>query len=489
MSDSFKIQSLEGVEPRGATNASEKVSRTIHVGSRESKLALIQTNFVINQLDQVYGNNDNANHDKKNLLIKTISRDNETEADEEDGSQTSNKSTSNRKSVDLTESNFMEHATLNFVTMKSTYEFDYVIETMKTIGDKILDQPLPEIGDKGLFTQELEEALARKSIDFIVHSLKDLPTSLPDGCCIGAILKRENPRDALVLKSGLTLPDPFDIVRATNLELKDKNGNPRHPVIGTSSLRRQSQLKHNNPNVIVTDVRGNITTRLEKLDGKKGDVDFDALILAVSGLTRAGDGHKERISLALGSEHKWYHAVGQGALAIECRDDDEFVHNFLEPLNDYDTIYEILIERSLMSNLEGGCSVPIGTRCNWSTDRRIITAEAAVFSSDGKEVVEDRVTCSIVVDLEDLAALGIENGNKKRKLSTQATQSKFTGIMTPKCPVMVHNFKSCFDAGAQLAQKLRAKGAGAILDQIKEEKRRKKEASGNESANSSFESI
>ena len=245
------------------------------------------------------------------------------------------------------------------------------------------------------FTQELEDALAKKSIDFIVHSLKDLPTSLPTGCCVGAILKRENPRDALVLKSGLNLSDPFDIIRGTNIQLTDRNGNPRNPVIGTSSLRRQSQLKHFNPNVTVTDVRGNITTRLEKLDGKKGDIDYDAVILAVSGLSRAGAGHKERISLALGSEHKWYHAVGQGALAIECRDDDEFVHNLLEPLNDYDTIYEILIERSLMAHLEGGCSVPIGVRCIWSSDRRSITAEGAVFSSNGKVVIEDSTTCSL----------------------------------------------------------------------------------------------
>ena len=487
-----------------------KVSKTIHVGSRESKLALIQTNFVIEQLEKVYGNHDNQkSHDsQKNLFEKSpkpsIQKNNSHPGSQEtssastqssststqiDTSSTSTQSSSTSTQIDTSstskpseESDFMEHTSLAFKSMKSRYEFKYVLESMKTIGDKILDRPLPQIGDKGLFTKELEDGLASKSIDLIVHSLKDLPTSLPPGCCIGAVLKRENPQDALVLRNGFMLTDPFDIVRGTNLQLKDSHGNPRHPVIGTSSLRRQSQLRRFNPNVTVTDVRGNITTRLEKLDGEKGDIHFDALVLAVSGLTRAGDGHKERISLALGSEHKWYHAVGQGALAIECREDDEFIHGMLEPLNDYDTIYEILIERSLMSHLEGGCSVPIGVRCSWSTDRRSISVEGSVFSSDGQSVVEDTVTCSLVTDLDDLERHRV-HGGKRRKVSS------FTGIITPKCPVLLHNFQSCFEAGAELSRLLKAKGAGVILEEIKEEKKRRMDANGNGSANSSFESI
>ncbi|KAI8975168.1 porphobilinogen deaminase [Mycotypha africana] len=247
------------------------------------------------------------------------------------------------------------------------YEFN--IETMSTTGDKILNQALSKIGEKALFTKELEIALENGTVDFVVHSLKDLPTVLPPGMVLGAITERENPNDALVLNKkceGLTL--------ATL---------PEGSVIGTSSLRRVAQLKRRYPHLSFKDVRGNLNTRLAKLDDENGP--YSGIILAVAGLVRIGQ--ENRISHILTSSDS-LHAVSQGALGIECRENDPQVKELLEALNHNDTRLCCLCERSLMRTLEGGCTVPIGVNTKLDQEKNTLWLHGLVASLDGKTVIE-----------------------------------------------------------------------------------------------------
>jgi hydroxymethylbilane synthase len=211
--------------------------------------------------------------------------------------------------------------------------------TYTTIGDRRLDVALTAIGSKGLFTEELERDLRSGTTDLCVHSLKDLPTQDPEGLVVAAQLTREDPRDALVVR-----PD----VRARSLaEI------PHGAVIGTSSLRRRAQLRAARPDCTVVELRGNVGTRLAKLD--RGEC--DAAILAAAGLHRLGLG--ERIVAYLGAPD-WLGAAGQGAIAIQCRADDPVVHPILAALNDAPTMRATTAERAFLAALEGGCQVPIG---------------------------------------------------------------------------------------------------------------------------------
>lgn len=340
----------------------------------------------------------------------------------------------------------------------STYEFQ--VETMKTIGDKILEKPLPEIGDKGLFTAELETALLDRQVDLIVHSLKDLPTTLPDGCAIGAILLREDPSDAVVLKAGSPVCSVSDF-------LKGSFHSSSSPVIGTSSLRRQSQLKLNNPHVQLIDIRGNINTRLDKLDGKKGDVHYDALVLATSGLKRGG--LEDRITFKL--ENNWYHAVGQGALAVECRSGDGKILSLLKPILDKVTIAQVLAERSLLYHLEGGCSVPIGVRSTCSSGH--LKLEAAVFSLDGSIAINE--TGCITLDLNSSNNQNVntagDDAMTKSKLATAKLLVGMSGTFDELSPGFM---LPCYELGKQLAVLLDAKGGSRILREIKEKREKKK---------------
>nr|CAI5819532.1 unnamed protein product [Callosobruchus analis] len=207
---------------------------------------------------------------------------------------------------------------------------------MSTLGDKILDIPLPKIGEKSLFTKELETALANGTIDFVVHSLKDLPTTLPDGMVIGAVLTREDPRDALVLRKD------FNAYTLSTL--------PSSSIIGTSSLRRTAQLLKKYPHLKVESIRGNLNTRLRKLD----ELDtYNAIILAASGLIRMG--WENRITEVSSLEEKeLMYAVGQGALAVECREDNLDIMKLLEPLYDLETALSVTAERSFLKTLGGG---------------------------------------------------------------------------------------------------------------------------------------
>ncbi|XP_019770798.2 porphobilinogen deaminase isoform X1 [Dendroctonus ponderosae] len=251
---------------------------------------------------------------------------------------------------------------------------EFEIVTMTTLGDQILDIPLPKIGEKSLFTKELESALSAGLVDFIVHSLKDLPTSLPNGMAIGATLSRENPRDALVLQK--------DIKHHTLATL------PEGSVIGTSSLRRTAQLAKKYPHLKVENIRGNLNTRLKKLDdlGK-----YHAIILASAGLNRIG--WTNRISKMLNADDFLY-AVGQGAIAVECRANDEKTIKLLEPLYDLQTALRVIAERSFLKTLGGGCSAPVAVTSDLKMieEKQVqIALKGAVWSLDGAEEIVDEV--------------------------------------------------------------------------------------------------
>jgi hydroxymethylbilane synthase len=211
--------------------------------------------------------------------------------------------------------------------------------TFKTTGDKKLDQPLTEIGAKGLFTRELEVALSRKKIECAVHSLKDLPTESPDGLEIAALLEREDPRDVLVVNR---------LTGAENLE-----DLPAGSRVGTSSLRRRAQLMARRPDLEVVELRGNVPTRLSKVE--KGTV--HAAILAAAGLIRLDV--QQRITMFFEAP-EWLPAPGQGAIAIQMRSDDDRMRDLLAPLDHEPTSIATRAERAFLAALEGGCQIPIG---------------------------------------------------------------------------------------------------------------------------------
>ncbi len=246
-------------------------------------------------------------------------------------------------------------------------QFD--IETMSTQGDKILDVPLAKIGDKGLFTKELEVGMLSHQTDLAVHSLKDLPTNLPEGLILGCVTERVDPADALVV----------------NAKHQDKQLEtlPEGAVIGTSSLRRLAQLRHYFPHLAFKDVRGNVNTRLAKLDAGE----YDGIILAAAGLTRLD--MSDRIHQVISPEIS-LHAVGQGALGIECRDEDPEVLELLKVLEHEPTRDRCYAERAFLRELEGGCQVPIGV--NTTIEGDILTLTGLVASLDGQRLVKDIVS-------------------------------------------------------------------------------------------------
>ncbi|MDJ0508443.1 MAG: hydroxymethylbilane synthase [Crocosphaera sp.] len=247
------------------------------------------------------------------------------------------------------------------------HQFD--VETMSTQGDKILDVALAKIGDKGLFTKELETAMLENQVDFAVHSLKDLPTNLPDGLMLGCVTERVNPADALVV----------------NEKHQDKQLDtlPEGSVIGTSSLRRLAQLRHHYPHLTFKDVRGNVNTRLSKLDSGE----YDAIILAVAGLQRLD--MSDRIHQIIPDDIS-LHAVGQGALGIECRSGDPDILALLKVLEHPETRDRCYAERAFLRELEGGCQVPIGV--NTKIENDVLTLVGMVASLDGKRLIKDTIS-------------------------------------------------------------------------------------------------
>ena len=265
--------------------------------------------------------------------------------------------------------------------VKSCLEKEYPeltveLKLMTTKGDKILDAPLAKIGGKGLFTKELEMDMLAGGIDIAVHSLKDMPTEVPDGLVISAITKRFDPGDAVVSLSYQT----FDKL-------------PQGAKVGTSSLRRKAQLLHARPDLNIQDLRGNVNTRLRKLEEEH----FDAIILAVAGLKRLGFG--DRITDIL-PQTMVLPAVGQGALAIETRADDAKVRELIGFLNDPETARCATAERAFLGRVEGGCQVPVGVYATPAGAGKL-QVEAVIASLDGVRLYRDRID-GRTADAEDL---------------------------------------------------------------------------------------
>jgi len=245
------------------------------------------------------------------------------------------------------------------------------IEIIKTKGDKILDSPLSKIGDKGLFTREIEAALLTKQIDLAVHSLKDLPTQLPDGLMIGAICEREDVRDVFI-------PHPHNPIRTLVQQ-------PQGTKIATGSLRRKCQLLSMRPDLEIIEIRGNLNTRMMKLE----ESDWGGMMLARAGVVRLG--WKDRIGETLDAE-VILPAVGQGALGVEIRVGDARLDEIVKSLHHYATAQAALAERALLRKLEGGCQVPIGTygRLEIERGQKVLKLDAIVGSLNGKNIVRGR---------------------------------------------------------------------------------------------------
>lgn len=256
------------------------------------------------------------------------------------------------------------------------------LKIIKTQGDKILDVALSKIGDKGLFVKEIETALLEGEADLAVHSSKDVPTQLPDGLTLGAFLKRVDPRDVLISKSGKGLDEL-----------------PEGSVVGTSSLRRIAQVLNRRPDLQIKDVRGNLDTRLRKMDEGL----FDAIILAAAGLDRMGwsEGITERISSDI-----MLSAVGQGAIAVEIRENDDEMLELMKHLDDPATRAAVTAERALMRELEGGCQIPIGAL--GTVDNGVLKLDGMVAGLDGTILIRD----NIQGDPQEADALGIALAEK-----------------------------------------------------------------------------
>ncbi len=262
-------------------------------------------------------------------------------------------------------------------------EFEIELNKIKTTGDKILDVPLAQVGGKGLFVKEIEEAMLRGEADLAVHSMKDVPTELPEGLHLPCITKREDPRDAFI----------------AGKEIKSFNDLPQGANVGTSSLRRICQLLSKRPDLKITQLRGNVDTRLRKLS----EGEFDAIILATAGVKRLG--HADVITEMLPTDVS-LPAIGQGAVGIECRVDDEFINDLLKKLNHEETSICVRAERAVLRKLEGGCQVPIGSYAQIKDGTIVI--EGLVGSIDGKTMIKDRVEGKS----EDAESLGLALADK-----------------------------------------------------------------------------
>ncbi|GGD54509.1 hydroxymethylbilane synthase [Paenibacillus nasutitermitis] len=252
------------------------------------------------------------------------------------------------------------------------HQLDYAFEVRKilTKGDRILDVTLSKVGGKGLFVKEIEQALLDGEIDLAVHSMKDMPAELPEGLINGATPKRVDPRDCLVSKNNLS----FEQL-------------PQGSKVGTSSLRRACQLKHARPDLQIESIRGNIDSRIRKLDTEG----FDAIVLAAAGIKRMG--WEDKVSSYVPVELS-VPAVGQGALGIQCREDDEEIRQLLAYYNDPDTSVTVRAERRFLGELNGGCQIPIGAYAtivdrDESQENPVLELTGIVGSPDGSVLLKE----------------------------------------------------------------------------------------------------
>jgi len=269
-------------------------------------------------------------------------------------------------------------------------EYTAEIVKIKTTGDKILDVPLAKVGGKGLFVKEIETALLEGGIDLAVHSMKDMPAEIPPGLCIGVVPERENPLDILISRNGHSFKD-----------LREKAN------LGSSSLRRGAQVRHIRPDITVQPLRGNLDTRIRKLETEG----LDAIILAAAGVKRLG--MESRITEYM-SEDIMLPAIGQGALSIEVREDDNAIRDLIAPVDHRETRLAIESERAFLSRLEGGCQVPIAAHAKIVGDQIDLTG--LVAEVDGSVLLRENVTGSVDKHEElgvQLANQLLEQGGRK----------------------------------------------------------------------------
>lgn len=257
---------------------------------------------------------------------------------------------------------------LKEICLREGLDYTFEIKKILTRGDQILDVTLSKVGGKGLFVKEIQQALLQGEIDFAVHSMKDMPSELPEGLMNGATPKRIDPRDALISRDNIKLAD-----------LREG------AIIGTSSLRRAAQLKVFRPDFEIRPLRGNIDTRLRKLE----EEGFDAIILATAGLIRVG--WEERVSEYLPVDI-CIPAIGQGALGIECRTDDAEIRHLLQLLNDPETERTVQAERSYLATLNGGCQVPIGGHAVLDQDGKTVHLTGIVGTPDGSILLQETMS-------------------------------------------------------------------------------------------------
>lgn len=273
---------------------------------------------------------------------------------------------------------------------KTGLPFEFEIKKIVTKGDKILDVMLSKVGGKGLFVKEIEQAMHDKEIDIAVHSMKDVPSELQPDFTIGAVPKRVDPRDAFISNDHVKLADL-----------------PAGAVVGTSSLRRSSQILASRPDLKIQWIRGNIDTRLKKLK----EEDFDAIVLAAAGLKRMG--WSEDIVTEYLEPEVCLPAVGQGALGIECRADDQEVVDLLKHLNDVETEKTVTAERAFLKKIEGGCQIPVAAYGTLQENGEI-KLSALVGSPDGKIILQETLVGSDPIALgEEIAGKLLNEGAKE----------------------------------------------------------------------------
>ncbi|MBI3378129.1 MAG: hydroxymethylbilane synthase [Nitrospirae bacterium] len=258
------------------------------------------------------------------------------------------------------------------------------LNKIKTTGDKILDVPLAKVGGKGLFVKEIEEAVLRGEAGLAVHSMKDVPTDFPKGLHLAVICKREDPRDAFIAP-----------MQNGKFKVQNFKSLPDGAIIGTSSLRRACQLLSIRPDLKIAQLRGNLDTRLRKLD----EGQFDAIILAAAGVKRLG--WAERITETIEPEVS-LPAIGQGAIGIECRVDDDFINELISPLNHNETSICVKAERACLKKLEGGCQVPIAAHATLNNDK--LSMDGLVGSVSGDRIIKSHIEGSP----KDAESLGVK---------------------------------------------------------------------------------
>ena len=285
------------------------------------------------------------------------------------------------------------------------------IEVVKTTGDKLTEASLAQIGGKGVFTKEIEDALLDRRVDLAVHSLKDLPTVLPEGLRIAAVTEREDVRDALIVTE--------DLRKYIINSIEDL---PRNARVGTSSLRRASQLRHARPDLQIIELRGNVETRLRKLY----EGDYDAIVLASAGLKRLG--FDDCISAYLPIT-EMLPAVGQAALAIETRDDDNRANMLLEVLNHQPTRYAVEAERAVLRSLGGGCAVPIAAFAHFKKNRisHKLAVEALVADVEGRRLIRRQISGQA----QDAEALGVRLAEMLAEDGARELLPRIGGVQTP----------------------------------------------------------